>query len=412
VSKKIVRNIIIICTFLLLVIIINLISNNKKQAKENKLDNTIQSSEDINISEQINKEEVLEKKEDRSTVFALKSTVEDYIHFVHRSSNNLSMIDPSYDGSVPVLGNYSSKFVISEFYSYANEKQTMYFIKGNYVTIENSSATIDLGYFKLTVDSNNYTYVAKPITETEYNNRDKINVNEIIEIEQGKYNGFIVENMDEETAIKKYVEDFMYYAKNAPQYAFDNLLESSYRESKFANVDSFIAYVNNLNIGVNTFIKKEYDGFVEYVVQDTQNNRYVLKEFENCQYKIKLDDYTIASTQESENYKAFSEEEKVSYCVKNFLEKLNDQDYVSAYASLPKGYRNTNFPTLESFEQYIKVNFYEKNIFSQATVKVQDGVYVADVIIKSGVSTKAQKQTKTFYVQLNENMSYILSFQY
>ena len=256
VNKKIVRNIIIICTFLLVVIIVNLISNNKKQVKELKTDNTIESSENINILEQIDKEEI--KTEDRSTVFALKSTVEDYIHFVHRSSNNLPMIDPSYDGSVPVLGNYSSKFVISEFYSYANEKQTMYFIKGNYVTVENSSATIDLGYFKLTVDSNNYTYVAKPITETEYNNRDKINVNEIIEIEQGKYNGFIVENMDEETAIKKYVEDFMYYAKNAPQYAFDNLLESSYRESKFANVDSFIAYVNNLNIGVNTFTESEF----------------------------------------------------------------------------------------------------------------------------------------------------------
>lgn len=415
-DKVVIRNIMIICAIILLIILIIIFSNKKQNKSENSGDSIVHQGENTGVLEQAPEFKPsigLQKEDSKTVLFSTKDIIENYISIVNSGNSSAmeELTDLTYDETVSVLGNYLSRFKISEIYSTANENQGVYFVKGNYITIESGVTVENSGYFQITKDFNNNTYNIKPISEEDYNNKQAISEETYIEIAKASYNIYEEVSLNTKAYLTKYLEDFMYFAKNAPQYAYDNLLDITYRDSKFADVDSFIAYINNLNIDINTVSATNYDTYIEYKIYNKDNNVYILREFSNFEYKVILDNYTIPSSQDLETYKSLSDEEKVGYCINNFLEMLNNKDYSSAYAKLPKGYKTNYFETEQSFIQYIETNFYEKNIFAEANVKTQDGVYVATVTIKAGVSTKAQKQEKVFYVQLEENMNYILSFE-
>ena len=82
-----------------------------------------------------------------------------------------------------------------------------------------------------------------------------------------------------------------------------------------------------------------------------------------------------------------------------------------APVKLNASYRNSNFPTQASFEEYIKTNFFTKNLIGVSDFQTYDYVYRYQVNIKNANQPNATYSvTKTFSMTLGEGTEFEYSF--
>jgi len=119
------------------------------------------------------------------------------------------------------------------------------------------------------------------------------------------------------------------------------------------------------------------------------------------EYTIKLDEYTI-----QDGYEDLSEEEKIKNNAEKFISMINSCDYTNAYNLLEVGFKETNFPTEQSFIDYLKQNFFERNIIVKSTIEGN----VCTILMKETLSTKSNRFEKQFKVILGEGEQFSISF--
>lgn len=241
------------------------------------------------------------------------------------------------------------------------------------------------------------------------------------QIEYKDVNSFLTTTISDERMAKKYYSDFTYKLLYIPEAAYEQL-DKEYREKRFGNYDNFLSYVNDI-AGViagetyGRYLIEEGNGYTLYIAagQNTSDTRrYYFRETSVMQYVTYLDDYTLVSEDEQQQYQNMSEAEKVQYNLAKFISMVEQKDYLQSYNLLDEDFKNSSFPTINDFKDYIKNQYYSDNYFSRCEkIGEENGFLKYQLILSDNASENIideESITKVFYIQLSENMNFKLRF--
>lgn len=300
---------------------------------------------------------------------------------------------------------------ISYIYKIERMNDTTYFVESLINNNEN--------YFIINVDYINNTFNIRKTNEIEFNNSKDDKVNEKykqnITINKNEYNQINTADLDNDELISKYYYNYIDLALNKPEVAFE-ILDKDYKMKKFGNdLQKYQQYIeNNRNkIFDSTIVEitaNSKENYTEFIIQDTFNNCYTIKEYNYTDFTIILDDYTL-NTDETEKYIALDSKDKVLYNINIIFKHINNKEYEEVYNKLDEKFKNTNFPTLEQFKNYANETFFDNNVLGNITVEEQGQNYIINVPYKEGTSSVAEKRKKSFVMRLLEDTDFVMSFE-
>lgn len=217
---------------------------------------------------------------------------------------------------------------------------------------------------------------------------------------------------------ERYATDlFNYYQKNIlynRSRAYE-LLNSEYKTQKFNSEDAFENYIQeNLTkfaiAKIEKYEKTTNDDYTQYVCMDQNGRYYIFRENNIMDYTVILDTYTIDLPEFVEEYENASDEDKVLMNIQRFFDAIEDKDYDYAYDKLDETFKANNFATLESFEKYVRENFFEENTLSAGKAEKQGDVYLYNVTIDDGTGKSSNSKTTSFVMRLGEETDFVMSF--
>jgi len=262
-------------------------------------------------------------------------------------------------------------------------------------------------YFLITLDEVNNTFCIVPIPED-------IDLQiDIEKIDRNANNTYTVANINQVDMVSKYLASYKENIIYNPEEAY-NLLDKSYREARFGNIEKFKEYVENnkttlTQATVSKYKMSKTDDYTQYTILDQNENYYIFRETAVMEYSVILDTYSIDLPEFIEQYNEGTEQEKVAMNIDKFIQAINAKDYAFAYSKLSDGFKNNYFKTQASFEKYVKENLYEANEISFNNFNNQANIYTYTTIIKD--KTTGQTKQQNFVVKLNEGTKFEMSFE-
>lgn len=275
-------------------------------------------------------------------------------------------------------------------------------------------------YIVVNLDYTNNTYAIQNSSKEEYDNAKSNIVNskyeQDVSIQSNEYNDIsLEETVNDLTVIRIYFDDYKFKAINKPEEAF-NLLDAEYKKKKFDdNVNAYKQYVkDNANQIQDANIVKHgiatlENGNKQYIIIDNFDNYYKFTETGINQYIVVLDNYTLQTDEETKKYSKLSSQEKALSNVDKVMKLINEKNYSTVYNYLNSEFKNTYFPTLDRFTNYMKQNFFDNNIVGQMTVGNQGDNYIVTVPYKEFLSAAAEEKEVVFLVRLKEGTNFELS---
>ena len=127
-------------------------------------------------------------------------------------------------------------------------------------------------------------------------------------------------------------------------------------------------------------------------------------------FKVKLDNYTIDSTEFVNKYKTRNNETKVKMNLEKVVQALNRKDYEYVYSKLDNSFKQNNFSTIEEFENYIKNNFYNINKAKYEDFEDKTDIYVYKVTLSDATEENTDVVEKSFIMKLEDERNYSISF--
>ena len=142
---------------------------------------------------------------------------------------------------------------------------------------------------------------------------------------------------------------------------------------------------------------------------DPNNKYYIFNETAVMDYTLMLDTYTIDLPEFTEKYENNSNVIKAGLNIQKVFDAINDKDYKYFYNKLDSTFRQNNFPTEESFKDYVEKNF-SNNQLVYDNGKESGDLYIYDVTVSEGTESNKQAVKKTFIVKLLEGTDFVMSF--
>ncbi len=304
---------------------------------------------------------------------------------------------------------------------YVSEKTTnisVYIVEG----ILRDKKLNNISKFKMIVklDFSNETFsiIPQDYVEEKYSNievGENINIKIPENINTNKNNKYLFKAVSDEAyaidMFNKCKEELLYNPKQ-----IYNDLNEDYKNAKFSNEAEFNKYIANKysnlkNINADSFQKNKNENYTQYVITDTAGNYYIFRETAPMKYSLILDTYTIDIPEFTEKYKVSNDQEKVILNLNKFMLAINDGDYKYAYSVLADSFKRNNFPTYQTFENYVKTRFFKNNNFEYSKFGDEAGTYYTYTVNISDASNQTNdKITKTFIILLEEGTDFKLSF--
>lgn len=401
-KKTVILIIMIIVTIIIIVVsaVLLLYMNMQKRAIDNNKNELISL-----LTEKIT------KVENRDQFFNINSHIKKY--FDYKKQNNTQAVQ-AISGNEIVTGN---SFQTKEMYLLNKITNYTVYVHG---VEKQSNIQTDI-YMVLNLDYTNYTFSINCSSKQEFDNA-KNNIvqekyKEDIVIQRNGYNDIgLGEIANDFQVLKEYFDDYKFKAINYPEEAFE-LIDVTYKKEKFNdNLEQFKTYIaNNINNLQDANIVKhgvsKENGITKYTFIDNYNQYYELKETGIYEYTIILDNYTIQSNEQLQKYNRLTNEEKALSNMDKVMKLIDEKDYQTIYNYLNQDFKNTNFPTIESFAKYMQENFFENNIVGKIGVKQEGNVFILSVPYKESLSRAAEDYEKTFIMKLTEGMNFELSFE-
>lgn len=377
----------------------NVISNNITPSIENNINNDIISPKTTILTFNTS----IEKETSNSVLYSLNRNINKYFNYI--KENNETAINELGGNSIYLITN-DVKYVVKQAYVTQNQYMSKYYTYGT-LTIANGNYTAQTQeiYMILYLTAENKGYKLQTISKEEYLNRTALEQNDTIEILEGTYNKFEYEYIDNVKQMEIYLEDYSFQIFNNTENSY-NLLNTEYREKRFNSLQSFVQFLNEKqgqlhNIKINQYTVDEENQNKIYKGTDQYGNYYEIIEKSYMNYEIILDNYTML------DYSNDSDENKIKLSAEKFILMLNSADYTNAYNLLEPSFKQINFPTEQDFINYVKNNFYARNIVASKDLS-EDGI--CTVTIKDSISTQANKIQKQFKVIMGEGMSFTIEF--
>ncbi len=272
----------------------------------------------------------------------------------------------------------------------------------------------DKTYFIVYLDSQNSTYSIEPIQNTD--NIENIKVSENTEnIEDNVYNVYSYVNSSDEDTIERYIKYIVQIIIDSPDELYNNYLNEDYKSEKFSLKDNFDKYISRNKEYIEGCIIKKYkvseeNNNTEYICLDQYGNYYIFDEKSVMDFKVKLDNYTIDSTEFVNKYKTRNNETKVKMNLEKVVQALNRKDYEYVYSKLDNSFKQNNFSTIEEFENYIKNNFYNINKAKYEDFEDKTDIYVYKVTLSDATEENTDVVEKSFIMKLEDERNYSISF--
>lgn len=208
-----------------------------------------------------------------------------------------------------------------------------------------------------------------------------------------------------------YVEDALYN----PELAY-NALEQEYREKRFGSLQEYQNYIESIREELQEatlhsyMINEETEGITQIVCRDQNENLYIFDQTALLDYTVTLDTYTLPQEKFETEYMAANEQQKVMLNIDKFFQMINAKDYKTAYSVLSEGFKQNNFPTQDSFQQYIESRLYRYNDISYGSFSNEiNSIYQGNIQITNR-ENEEETQNLTIIMQLNEGIDFELAF--
>ena len=115
------------------------------------------------------------------------------------------------------------------------------------------------------------------------------------------------------------------------------------------------------------------------------------------------------ATQTSSFYNEMSDTNKAASNMLKFINMINTKDYKHAYELLDNTFRQNNFNNIDSFEKYVKDNFYNINYNDDSyDINTQNDYYTCMCKIKNSNEENAQEKTLNIVMQLKEGTDFVM----
>lgn len=452
--KRLILISIIIIILIIIVILILLFTMNKNDNAQidevNEFDNNIQESGLYNFDPTIQPVTV------RNNFYSVKTCVEKfyltYANLFNTQENNeyllegealefveqekkqyaeaiYSMLDDEYiQYSNITLENISTELpeistqnveIEKMYVSQQSANTDVYFVYGNLrnnrtMEITNFSLIVKLDRLNKTFKILLQDYLEEKCSNIEIGSETTITVANEIE-NDNEYNIYEYKNISDEQyatdLFNSYQKNILYNRSRAY-----TLLNDEYKTEKFGSEKEFESYIENNLYKLSTAKIERYqrtnnENYTQYVCMDQNGRYYIFRENNVMDYSVILDTYTIDLPEFIEEYTKASEENKVLMNIQKFFEAIDDKDYEYAYSKLDETYKSNNFPTLENFENYVKLNFFEENSLSAGRADKQGDVYVYNITISDASGKTNNQVTISFVMQLKGGTDFVMSFQ-
>ncbi len=359
--------------------------------------------------------EDVEQITNRTTFFRIHNCINQYINAIKLQDQKAYMA-MNKDTKVEKEYSASTYFYSKEMHSIDKVTNITAFVKG-YLR---DNVIEEEKYYIVNLDYNNNTFYIEDSTKEEYmeatsNRLKQIHKNEIT-VQNNQYNMIPAQKITDFSILKLYFDDYKFKAINRPEEAFA-LLEMEYRKMKFNNdVNQFVNYVkSNLESIQDANIVKHgitKEGSVtKYTFVDQYDHYYELRETGIYEYTMVLDNYTVASDEQKQEYERLPEEQKAVSNMDKVMKLINEKDYSTVYGYLNIEFKNTNFPTIETFTTYMQANFFENNIVGKIGTRKEGNIYLLKVPYKESLSSVAEEGEKTFMMKLGEGTNFEISFE-
>ncbi len=233
-------------------------------------------------------------------------------------------------------------------------------------------------------------------------------------IEKNTYNTFDYKNITDETYVTDLFNQYKDNMMNDYEEAYKRL-NDEYSKKRFGTYQEFENYAKNraresLEMQLSKYQVTNYEGYTQYTCIDENNNYYIFYVTGVMQYTVILDTYTIDLPQFTEKYNSSSDAEKVLLNIQKIFSAINDGDYNYVYNKLDNTFKQNNFPTLESFSNYIKQNFYENNSIGYSNYKTSGDLHIYEISITDKDNEANPTVTKNFIMQLKDGTDFVMSF--
>ena len=293
---------------------------------------------------------------------------------------------------------------------YKNDNSDQYVVYGFYQNLQNEF--IKYAYYIVNIDEAENIFSIEPV-EGDNLEIEKIAV-EDTNITKNDNNIIPAVNTDNESICNEYLLDYKRLMLSRPQEAY-NILNEEYKQKKYGSLENFEEYINSnreiiQGVRLDKYSISVKEKETEYVCIDQYGNYYIFTENGVMDYTVILDTYTINLPQFLEKYENGNEQVKVGMNIEKFISSINMKDYKYAYNCLADSFKANSYQTQESFEEYVKSNFFEKNKIEYESFSKEGENYIYEIKISDEQGISQDVKNVTIIMQLKEGTDFVMSF--
>ena len=304
-------------------------------------------------------------------------------------------------------------YIKNVYVSQISDNRLLYFVYGNIY-----SENIQDFLIGINVDMDNKSfsviledYINEKFPDLQEGQNIEFQISETIEL--NKNNSINYDNVSQEEYLNYIIENFRKLAVYDQKLLYDNMMNKQYRDNRFVTYDMYINYMNKnisnfIKMNIKSYQINQYNDYTQYVCIDRNENYYIFNIKGIMDYEVILDTYTIDLPQFLEKYEEGNEQVKVGMNIEKFISAINAKDYRYAYNCLADSFKNNYYQTQESFEDYVKNNFFENNKIEYIQFSKEGNNYVYDIKI---LNTQGEEEKQaTIIMQLQEGTEFVMSF--
>lgn len=348
------------------------------------------------------KQEEYTKISDAPRFYTISDCINKYIDAIQKNESDIlyNLSDKDYIKNNSVINDVdvskNDKIMVYQIHGLYNRKIEQYIAQC--FLINQESNNIKTVFFKISLDTYNFTFSAMPISTSSIEN---VHLQEVTEdIEKNENNSYSYIRYDEKEIVRKYYTFYNNLLLYAPKEAYIYLNEE-YKSLKFNNnYDNFVEYINRNRNKIESSVITTYSAENnKYILTNNFKNSYILEENEFMDFDICLDSYTI----KPEDFNGYTEEDKAVYYANEVINMINYKEYENLYSQINSTFKENNFDNINKFINYISGNFYDNNYITSTEIEQVDRYYAINMELMDNISSAANRKEVTFIIKVNDN---------
>lgn len=163
------------------------------------------------------------------------------------------------------------------------------------------------------------------------------------------------------------------------------------------------------DLGVKSYLKLEYDEYVQYVCADIYENYYIFNVKEPGNYSVIYDKHTVDIPEFTRKYRGASNQIKMGMNIEKFFDAVNTEDFSYAYKVLAESFQKNFYPTQRTFEDEIKQKLFRYNNVEYNNYTEEGDILVYRITVKDRTNGENNRDM-TIIMQLKEGTDFVMSF--